>query len=233
MGAFALAIPALSKAGSILGSILGQQHAKAVAAEAGDLNRAVPQYQANLTAIVAAYNSGQIDASTAAQAVDESVSEYYSAVSSIIKDNSNHGAACSDLDAQGKGNNCNGPCTVGCAWIVPWANRVKAALQTGAGTLSFGAIPAHAGFNGLPAWSLTFAASPISQTTTHTGLSVNSQGFGESFGSAQVATILPAAAAPLPQATNPLHNLNPEMVLLFGFGFSAIALLLLIPPRKA
>lgn len=162
--------------GSIIGSIFGASHAKAVAAEAGDLNKAVPQYRNNLIAIANAFNSGQIGVSAALQAIDASTDEYYGAVSSLIKDSSNHGAACTSADANGKGSNCNGPCTVGCAWIIPWAERMKAAIQTGSATLTFTGIPSHAGFSGLPSFSIQIQHSPETQLTSNGSLHVAGPG---------------------------------------------------------
>lgn len=148
------ALTGLASLGQSLGRIIGLEHARAVAAEANDLNSAVPNYQKNLVAIVQAFNGASVDASTASAAVDDAIAAYYSSVSGIIKDSSNSGNNCTSADASGTGSNCNGPCTVGCAWIVPWGKRVKAAILSGGASLSFSSIPAHAGFNGFPNWSI-------------------------------------------------------------------------------
>ena len=149
------AVGALVQVGKILGGIIGQNHAKAVAAEANNLNQALPTYQANLVAIIQALNAGQVSTSDAKTAVDEAVTEYYQAVGGIIKDDSNHGQSCSAQDAIGKGGHCNGPCTVGCGVIVPWADKIKNAISSGnSQTVSFTPVPPHAGFQGASAWSI-------------------------------------------------------------------------------
>jgi hypothetical protein len=232
------AIPFIQAGASILGKILGAAHAQAVATEAGDLNKAVPQYRSNLVAIIGAYNGGQVSASQALQAVDEAVTEYYSAVSGIIKDSSNQGAGCTTADANGQGTNCNGPCTVGCAWIVPWAKRVKLAIQQGGGTLSFDAIIAHAGFLGLPAWSITVSAPSV---TTNVGLNVAAPSSAYTLltptGSVlQSITqgIVPASQGVSQQAVFTTAKPNQTPLLLFGAG--ALALLAFVfssSPKKS
>jgi len=158
------------KLGAILGGIIGKKHAVAVAAEANNLNQALPTYQSNLVAIVQALNSGQVNAQDAETAVDEAIAEYYQAVSGIIKDDSSQGQSCSSQDAIGKGGYCNGPCTVGCGVIVPWANKIKTAILSGTTqTVSFSPVPPHAGFNGAAAWSIQ--VSPASAESILTGVS--------------------------------------------------------------
>lgn len=208
--------------GSIIGSIFGANHAKAVAAEAGDLNKAVPQYQANLVAIVGAFNSGQIDAATAIQACGEAVKEYYSAVSSLIKDSSNSGSNCTPQDATGKGSNCNGPCTVGCAWVVPWANKVKQAINQGGGTVTFDSIPSHAGFNGLGAWSIQVQHPAQSVITDHSALNVGGPG---------VSSFIGGGITPIGVQSPKVQYSNNNQTLLIGAGFVA-AFFLIFASRK-
>lgn len=219
-------VSALSKIGSILGSIIGQQHAAAVKAEANNLNAAVPQYRNNLTAIVNAFNQGQISSQQAFQAVDESVIEYYDAVQGIIKDSSNRGSNCSNLSS-----NCNGPCVVGCDWIVKWAQRLKSGIQTG-GVVQFDAIPSHAGFNGMAPWSLTVAHPAESSLTSNANLSIAGPGV-----SPLIATVPGVAAVVNPTsgivASSSQSGLNSSTILLLGFaGLAALISIVAIPSRK-
>jgi len=182
------AIGGLIQVGKILGGIIGQNHAKAVAAEANNLNQALPTYQSNLVAIVQALNSGQVNAQDAESAIDEAVTEYYQAVHGIIKDDSSQGASCSTNDAIGKGGYCNGPCTVGCAVIVPWADKIKKAILSGtAQTVSFSPVPPHAGFQGASAWSIQ--VSPASASSILTGETAGTANNGTSASTSQLVNI--------------------------------------------
>lgn len=229
------AIPVIGQALSLLGSILGAEHQAAVAAEANDLNQAVPNYRKNLLAIVNAFNSGQIDSATAQQAVDEAITEYYSAVSGIIS--SGRGPSnCSNLSS-----NCNGPCTVGCDWIVPWGRKTQSAIQLGNATVSFDAIPAHAGFNGLPAWSLIVARSTVGLLTNNaalngspvsTPISNPASVLSSLTGSAGVASITPTpiTSSLIPRMGSINSSVLPasNKILLLGMLLAVIAVLALL-----
>lgn len=183
--------------GGILASILGSAHADAVAAEANNLNIAVPNYRKNLLAIVGAFNAGQIDSATAQQAVDEAINQFYSSVSGIIS--AGRGPTnCSNLNS-----NCNGPCIVGCDWVVPWGRKTQSAIQQGSATVSFDAIPSHAGFNGLSAWSLTVARSTVGLVTDHTGVTIPAL-----VSSGSVLPPSPASSIPISNPTSILASLS-------------------------
>lgn len=137
-------------------------HSQAVQNEAAALNSAVPQFAAQIQAIVDALNNGKIDEATANQGIDLAVQQYFSNVSGSFR------GALQGTSPEPKGDcsppsndpkqypNCNGPCFVGGYFVKPLACKVKAIIRAGEGTATSNALVAHAGFSGLPSFSVTY-----------------------------------------------------------------------------
>jgi hypothetical protein len=213
---------------AIITSIFGQ-HAAAVAAEAKDLNGAVPAFATALQAIFAAANSGQISASQGLAYVDQAVQTYYSQVGGLMK----KGQSCSlNSDCSNQGGSqpgnvsfspCNGPCSVGCNFVEPAACLARLVLQTG-GSATTPSLPSHAGFSGQPALTLSYAA-PIPMTSpaqVTSGNSVQATGMVSPAAAATpTAQLASAIQSVLPFS---LGNTDPNVVVIGGAILALLAL---------
>ena len=144
---------AIAGAGLILG-LISKHHQEAVANEAKTLNEAVPAIQQRFILIIQACTYKEItDVGTLQGFTKQAVDDYYKMVGSICKGRWPAGTNPAP-------NPCNGPCTVGHVWIDTRAvkvNSIGADILSGKhGTLNWDTIPAHAGFSGYPAISITY-----------------------------------------------------------------------------
>lgn len=133
-----------------IANIFGAHHQAALKKEGDTLNGSVPATAQALQTIIAAVNSGQLDRNSASSYVDQTVSQYDSAVSGITN---NPGASADS-------SKCNAACYIRVHWILPWAATAKQIIAQG-GTGNFPAIPSHATQQGYPGFSLTVNGSPM------------------------------------------------------------------------
>jgi hypothetical protein len=137
-------IGAVAFAAGTIANIFGKHHQEALKKEGDALNGAVPAYAQSLQAIIAAVNAGQLNRTNGGDYVDQAISAYDSAVSSIT----NAPGASADSAR------CNAACYIRVHWVLPWAQLAKGIIQNG-GTANFPAIPSHATQQGYPGFSLT------------------------------------------------------------------------------
>ena len=191
----------------IIASILGN-HAAAVAREANDLNSAVPAFANALQAIFGALNAGQISPDQAVASggyLDQAVAAYYGAVNTIIS----KGQSCAVYDdctypTNSSGNPpfnpCNGPCSVGCAWVEPAACQARRAIANPGSVETVRSLSSHAGFNGFQSFQLSYnppvpVTSPAAVTS---GNSVPATGMVSPAASGDIAWIESEFASPTP-----------------------------------
>lgn len=151
-----------------IANIFGAHHKAALKKEGDALNGAIPAFAQSLQQIVGALNAGQLDRAGAAGYVDQAISAYDSAVSSITN----------SPGATSRGAQCNAACSVRVEFILPWAERAKSIIQSG-GSASFPGVPSHETQQGFPGFSLTVNAgaglpgsniSPISTGLANSGM---------------------------------------------------------------
>lgn len=165
LGIVGTAANAVPVAGAIVGAIRGlvsivslfTGHGAAVKNEADMLNAAVPTYSANLQAIMAALEHGDINEEQAKQAIDNAVADYYSGVTgngrgSIRGKGTINASTCSPGP---KVDPCNAACVIGYQWIEPWACNAKALIDRG-GSYIGNPIPSNGAIMGQPGIQLQY-----------------------------------------------------------------------------
>lgn len=151
----AIPIAGIAIAGvAVILGLISKHHQEAVANEAKSLNEAVPLIQQRFILIVQACTYKEVtDVGTLQALTKQAVDDYYKMVGSICKGRWPAGVNPAP-------NPCNGPCTVGHVWVDTRAlkvNAIGADIFSGKhGTLNWDTIPAHAGFSGYPAISISY-----------------------------------------------------------------------------
>jgi hypothetical protein len=176
----AIPIPGLGAVAQAIESIFGAAHAQAVKVEAQTLASAVPQWRALLSAIAAAYNSGEISASQAVSYVEEAKGIYYTQVKPIQKGDPGTGVGASAYYAQhgrfAPISPCNAACNIAYYHVEPEAQLVEQAISSGqAQTVDLLEIPILnlAGSAGVPPSQLAISP-PVLSSSVPGGTAVNS-----------------------------------------------------------
>jgi hypothetical protein len=148
------AVPVVGQVIAGLASIAGlftSSHAAAVKQESQVLSGAAPQFVSTVEQIMAAVNQGMMTPAQATAALDKAQTDYYSAVSSIIKKS---GSCKPPTYAQtntdptkcfiyggtqfwkdcATGSDCNAACGVACSLVEPTVASLKRIIQQGSGT---------------------------------------------------------------------------------------------------
>lgn len=143
--------------GSIVGLISGifTAHAQKIKVAQETLLPLAQSVSGAIVAIVNSYNSGQIDAPTAIQALSSVPQQYYNAAASVIK----KGGPCTP-HTQMAASPCDSACLIGCT-VEDWCNDLIAMIQSGVG----GTVPMAGWAPGtdfpqtFPKWQLTVRCS--------------------------------------------------------------------------
>ena len=174
-----------------IAAIFGAAHAAAVKKEAQTLSAAVPQWRQLTASVVDAYNSGQIDASTAVSYIENAKGLYYQQVKDIQRGTWPYqgtdfnidyydsyasrsgptGSASKNPDAHAP-DPCNGACVVGHYWIEREALMIEQAINSGQSvTIPLEAIAvANTGGQGGAAESQLVISPPLGSTIIPAGV---------------------------------------------------------------
>jgi len=149
------AISAIKGVISIVSMFSG--HDTALRNEADLLNQAVPVFSANLQAIFAALQRGEISEDQAKQAIDNAVADYYAGVTghgrgSIRGKGTINGNTCQPGP---KVDPCNAACVIGYQWVEIWACNAKYLIDSG-GMYTGNSIPANGGIMAQPGVQLSY-----------------------------------------------------------------------------
>jgi hypothetical protein len=139
----AQALSAIPVVGGILSGIAGKivgifaaHHLQAVKVEAQTMSAAVPAWRTLLSSTVTAYNSGEIDATSARAYIEDAKALYYQQVKSIERGTPNAGGVGATHYYESKGrfapiDPCNAACYVGYYFVEPEAQLIESAINSG------------------------------------------------------------------------------------------------------
>lgn len=170
-------VGALLSVASSIANLFGAAHAAAVAKEASTLNAAIPSFVAQCQKVMTAAQAGAITEAQAIAYLQDAKTDYYTTVSTIIK----QGGPCASQCTIGAESNageptgwistqptccntsgtCNASCCLGCYLVTPAVAALSQILANGKGTYTIPSAQQNGQIAGSPLVTITYQSPSV------------------------------------------------------------------------